>query len=123
MWLLTCKRENVRGLFTTLKKIFFWNYARNTWQWDLLCVVILIFIFLTPKSWFSGGERAQSMVHQSPVTQTLLLSPEVVGSQGDRGQIEQRVKTMTGRTDVEVLEVRRILGPDGRIRSFEVDIR
>jgi len=113
----------VRGLFTTLKKIFFWNYARNTWQWDLLCVVILIFIFLTPKSWFSGGERAQSMVHQSPVTQTLLLSPEVVGSEGDRGQIEQRVKTMTGRTDVEVLAVRRILGPDGRTRSFEVDIR
>ena len=122
-WLLTCKRENVRGLFTTLKKIFFWNYARNTWQWDLLCVVILIFIFLTPKSWFSGGERAQSMTHQSPVAQTLLLSPEVVGSEGDRGQIEQRVKAMTGRTDVEVLEVRRILGPDGRTRSFEVDIR
>jgi len=73
----------VRGLFTTLKKIFFWNYARNTWQWDLLCVVILIFIFLTPKSWFSGGERAQSMVHQSPVQRTLVLRPEVVGNEED----------------------------------------
>jgi hypothetical protein len=113
----------VRGLFTTLKKIFFWNYARNTWQWDLLCMVILIFIFLTPKWWFSTGERAQSMVHQSPVPMTLLLTPEDVGNEGDKGRIEQHVKVLMGRTDVEVLEVRRIPGSDGKTRRFEVDIR
>jgi hypothetical protein len=113
----------VRGLFTTLKKILFWNYARNTWQWDLLCVVILIFIFLTPQKWFFNGERAQSMVHQSPVAATLILSPEVLGNEEDKGQIEQRVKALTGRTQVEVLAVRRILDPEGRTRSFEVDIR
>jgi hypothetical protein len=113
----------VRGLLTTLKKIFFWNYARNTWQWDLLCVVILIFIFLTPKSWFTGGERAQSMVHQSPVARTLVLTPEIVGNEEDRSRIEQRVKELLRRTDVEVVEVRKIAGPDGKTRSFEVDIR
>jgi hypothetical protein len=113
----------VRGLFTTLKKIFFWNYARNTWQWDLLCVVILIFIFLTPQSWFASGERAQNMVHQSPIATTVVLSPEVVGSEGDKGQIEQRVKALTGRSEVEVIAVRRIVDPNGRTRSFEVDIR
>jgi len=123
MWLLTCKLESVRGLLTTLKKIFFWNYARNTWQWDLLCVVILIFIFLTPKSWFSSGERAQGTVHQSRVVTTLVLSPEVVGNEEDKSQIEQRVKALTGRTNVEVLEVRRIPDAEGRTRSFEVDIR
>jgi hypothetical protein len=113
----------VRGLFTTLKKIFFWNYARNTWQWDLLCVVILIFIFLTPKSWFSGGERAQSKVHQSPVVATLKLNLEVVGNQEDRAHIEQQVRALTGRTDVEVLAVRPILDQEGKTRGFEVDIR
>jgi len=113
----------VRGLFTTLKKIFFWNYARNTWQWDLLCVVILIFIFLTPKSWFSSGERPQTIVHPSPVAKTLVLSAEVVGSEEDKSQIEQQVKALTGRTNVEVVAVRRIVDPDGRTRSFEVDIR
>jgi len=110
-------------LFITLKKIFFWNYARNTWQWDLLCVVILFFIFLTPKGWFAGGEPGQNMVHQSPVAQTLLLPPEVVGNEEDKGQIEERVKALTGRTNVEVLAVRKITHPDGRARGFEVDIR
>ena len=86
-------------------------------------MVILIFIFLTPKSWFSDGERAHNMVHQSPVPMTLLLRPEVIGNEEDRSRIEQHVKTLTGRTDVEVLAVRKILGSDGKTRSFEVDIR
>jgi len=113
----------VRGLTSTLKKIFFWNYARNTWQWDLLCVVILIFIFLTPKSWFDGSELPRNTVHQSPVARTLVLSPEVVGNEADKGQIEQRVKALTGRVKVEVLDVRKVVDSDGRTRSFEVDIR
>jgi hypothetical protein len=113
----------VRGLFTTLKKIFFWNYERNTWQWDLLCVVILIFIFLTPKSWFENSERALQKEHQNRIATTLVLSPEAVVNEEDKGQIEERVRALTGRKQVEVIEVRRILEPDGRTRSFEVDIR
>ena len=123
MWLFTCKRENVRALISTLKKIFFWNYARNTWQWDLLCVVILIFIFLTPKWWFASSERPRNMVHPSPVAATLVLSPEVVVNEADKDQIEQRIKALTGRSKVEVLDVRKKVNSEGRTLSFEVDIR
>ena len=113
----------MRALTSTLKKIFFWNYARNTWQWDLLCVVILIFIFLTPKWWFLESERAGNTVHQSPVTQTVLLTPEGIDNAADKGQIEQRVKSLTGRTNVEVVAVRKVVDSDGKTCSFEVDIR
>ena len=113
----------MRGLFTTLKKIFFWNYARNTWQWDLLCVVILIFIFLTPKGWFSSGELPQQTVHPSRVAATLILSPEVVSNEADKGEIGRRIEALTGRKDVEVLAVRPVLDSGGRTRCFEVDIR
>ena len=113
----------MRGLFTTLKKIFFWNYARNTWQWDLLCVVILIFIFLTPKSWFLSGERPQNTVHQSPIAKTVVLTPEVVGNEADKGKIEEQVKALTERPDVEIVAVRKVLDSTGKIRSFEIDIR
>jgi hypothetical protein len=113
----------VRGLISTLKKIFFWNYARNTWQWDLLCVVILIFIFLTPNWWFDSSERLRNIVHQSPDAATLVLSPEVVVNEADKGQIAERVKALTGRSRVEVVAVRKIVDSEGRTRSFEVDIR
>ena len=86
-------------------------------------MVILIFIFLTPKSWFLSGERAESMVHQSPVQRTLVLSPEVVGNEEDKYRIEQQVKALTGLARVEVLAVRKVAGPDGKALSFEVDIR
>jgi hypothetical protein len=120
----------VRGLLTILKKLFFWNYARNTWQWDVLCVVILVFIFLTPRTWFSGGERVKAAdgeratagMHQSRIT-TVVLSPEVVTNETDKGQIQEIVKRMTGRTEVEVQAVRRIVGTDGKTLSFEVDIQ
>ena len=86
-------------------------------------MVILIFIFLTPKSWFASGERAQSMVHQSPVAATVLLTPEVIKNEEDKVQIAEHVKAMTGRSTVEVLAVRRVLDAQGQTVSFEVDIR
>jgi hypothetical protein len=36
-----------------MKDIINWNYERGSWQWDVLCLVILTFIFLTPKEWFN----------------------------------------------------------------------
>jgi hypothetical protein len=110
-------------LLTVLKKLFFWNYERNTWQWDMLCVVILVFIFLTPKSWFENGERKGYFRHQSPATSILMIGPELVENAQDKSQIEQLVRDFTGRKDVKVLDVRKVVGADGRTRGYEVDIR
>jgi hypothetical protein len=35
-----------------MKRIINWGYDRGTWQYDVLCLIILAFIFLTPKTWF-----------------------------------------------------------------------
>ena len=110
-------------MLNAIKKLFFWNYARNTWQWDILCVVILIFIFLTPKSWFENSERRSSYPHQSPIVSTLLVGPEVIENVQDKRQIEQRVRTFTGRNDAQVLEVRKVVDKEGKTRGYEVDIR
>ncbi len=109
-------------LFNTIKRSFLWNYARTTWQWDILCVVILVFIFLSPKSWFDNSERQQALVHQSP-TSTLLVGPEVIEKTGDNAQLQDQVRIITGRSDAEVIGVRKVAGSDGRTRAYEVDIR
>jgi hypothetical protein len=110
-------------LLTTLKKLFFWNYARSSWQWDILCVVILIFIFLTPKSWFETGERRSVMAHQTPSASTLLVGAEVVEKAQDTPQLEQRLRAFTGRSDLQVLGVRKVTGSDGKTTGYEIDIR
>jgi hypothetical protein len=110
-------------LLTTLKKLFFWNYARSSWQWDILCVVILIFIFLTPKSWFQNGERAGVRAHQNSTASTLVVGTEVVEKAQDKGELEQRLRTFTGRSDLQVLGIHKVVGRDGRTTGYEIDIR
>ena len=109
-------------MLSAIRKLFFWNYARNTWQWDTLCVVILIFIFLTPKSWFENSERRGSISHQNPTARTLVLTPELVENAGDRGQLEQRVRAFMGRDDIRVVDVRKLVDEQGNVRGYEVDI-
>ncbi len=89
----------------------------------MLCVVILALIFLTPKEWLARGERPRISGHQSPTSMTMVFGPEVIANELDKGQVEQRVKALTGRPTVEVVAVRKVVGPDGRTLSFEVDIR
>jgi len=33
-------------------RTFFWSYERGTWQYDLAVILILVFVLLTPRSWF-----------------------------------------------------------------------
>lgn len=40
------------SLGTILKRTLLWSYERGTWQYDVAVVVILIFVLLTPRSWF-----------------------------------------------------------------------
>ena len=105
------------------KKLFFWNYERNTWQWDALCVGILIFIFLTPKSWWENSERRTGISHQSPVASILLIDRQTVENAVDKGQLQQHLRTMTGRSDLQVLRVRKVTSTDGTTKGYEVDIR
>jgi hypothetical protein len=39
-------------VLSTLKKILFWSYERGSRQYDLMCVLILAFIFLSPNKMF-----------------------------------------------------------------------
>jgi len=42
--------------------LFFWEFARTSWQYDIVVALILAFIFLTPKAFFKDQPRAVSVV-------------------------------------------------------------
>lgn len=89
----------------------------------MLCVAILIFIFLTPNRWFENGERKGYFRHQNQTASVLIIGPELIENAEDKPQIERLVRDFTGRQDVKVVGVRRVVGADGRTRGYEVDIR
>jgi hypothetical protein len=102
----------------TSKKIVFWNYSRTSWQWDVLCVLILVFIFLTPKSWFANASYQQK---GGPTT--VVLSAEVLGTQADRPQVEERARQAAQRPQGRVMQIREVRDSSGKITSYEVDIQ
>lgn len=63
------------------------------------------------------------MEHQSPIATTVVLSPEVVINHEDKGQLAERIERLTGRSKVQVIDVRKVVDSEGRTVSFEVDIR
>lgn len=40
------------SLAQIFSRTFFWAYERGTWQYDVAVILILIFVLLTPRSWF-----------------------------------------------------------------------
>jgi len=110
-------------ILNTVKKGFFWSYPRTSWQWDVLCVLILVFIFLTPKSWFENGGFQRRQMSQNSPQNVIVLSANVVGAQPDRGEIERRVRAITGRAELQVTGVRPQRDSQGNVIGYEVDIR
>jgi len=104
---------------STAKKIAFWTYPRTSWQWDVLCVLILVFIFLTPKSWFANTGFPRGQTAQT----TVVMSTDVVGAQLDKPEIERRARQLAGRPEASVMAVRERRDDSGRLIAYEVDIR
>ena len=108
------------GVITdTVKKTAFWTYPRTSWQWDVLCVLILVFIFLTPKSWFENRAYQRTHVGQA----TISVDTDVVGAQLDKTEIERRARQKTGRPEAQVTVVRELHDESGKLIAYEVDIR
>jgi len=98
------------------RKIVFWNYPRTSWQWDVLCVLILIFIFLTPKTWF-----ANTAFQRSHTLHTVVI--EVVGGKPDKTEAERRAREAVANPNGTISDTREVKDQTGKILRYEVDIR
>ena len=97
-----------------MKNFIQWNYERGSWQYDVFCLLIIAFIFLTPKAWFDKKERL--------ATQTARLIVKAQDFSLEKNEMERRVKEMSGNENAEVLEWRERKNVNGEI-FYEIDIR
>jgi hypothetical protein len=47
------------------RRLIFWDFARASWQYDVVVALILIFIFATPREWFRDQPKASSIILMS----------------------------------------------------------
>lgn len=50
---------------SAVRKFVLWDFARGSWQYDLVVALILVFIFATPRGWFHDQPQAASVVLMS----------------------------------------------------------
>jgi hypothetical protein len=71
-------------------RVVFWSYERGSWPYDLMVIAIVVFVLLTPRSWF----------HDQPQSATAAAAPasgiSLVSSDAGDG-------TQTYRIDANVL--------------------
>jgi hypothetical protein len=63
-----------------IRKAFFWEFARGSWQYDLIVAAILLFLFATPREWFGDQPRASNIVLISDDhgSQQIFLEPDLL---------------------------------------------
>ena len=87
-----------------------------------VCCDFNIHLFDTKK--LVGKQRTtEGVLHQSPVASILLIDAQTVENAKDTQQLQQQLRTVTGRSDLQVLGVRKLTAADGTTKGYEVDTR
>ena len=47
----------MKSIFMGIRNILLWSYERGTWQYDLLCLLIIGAVFLLPGKFFGDRDR------------------------------------------------------------------
>jgi hypothetical protein len=97
-----------------IKKFVLWSYSRETSVYVIFCLLIVAFIFLTPKSWFDRRERLATQMSRI-IVQASDFSPE-------KSILQQRVREISGNPDAVVIDWRAKNNAQGET-VYEVDIR
>lgn len=106
-----------RALWEGLMGAIFWTYRRGSWQYDILVLLILGFIFFTPRSWI--GDQPVSIVRDVNVDSSRV--PRPVGLETALHHVESELLKSRGQVPLaealrEILE-RKIPHPL-KLKSF-----
>jgi hypothetical protein len=80
-----------------------WDYQRGVWQYDVICAMIVAFIFLSPPRWFRDQPRVPNVAEITsptvhPGESAFYMEPELVSTIPDEKRLVEISKILTART-------------------------
>jgi hypothetical protein len=94
----------VQNAFTSgLRRFVLWDYARATWQYDVMVAIILAFIFLTPREWFHDQPRIPrasniAMLPADHGSNMYWIDPELLSGIPENQRMLKLAQILTART-------------------------
>jgi len=85
---------------SVLKRVIFWDFPRASWQYDVIVVAVLAFIFLTPREVFRDQPKAQSIVllpNEAPGVEVFYLEPKLLVDLSEADRFAQASKLLEKR--------------------------
>lgn len=95
---------------SAIKRVIFWDFPRASWQYDVIVIAILAFIFLTPREIFRDQPKAQSIVllpNETPGVEVFYLEPKLLIDSTESERF-QKASQMLERKDGKKLQLYRL---------------
>lgn len=87
----------MKKFWRALTRTIFWSYERGSWPYDLMVVLIVLFVLITPRNWF----------HDQPRSSELAVAGVVVVTE------DTAAHTATYRLDAKLFDPQKIPGKPG----------
>ncbi len=105
------------------KRFILWDFARATWQYDVMVGIIVAFVFLTPRDWFRDQPRIPRIAvltteHDAHV---FWIEPELLSGVPARERVAKVNRLLASRTDkkeVRVVRVEPIYGSEEELKGY-----
>ena len=133
----------MRKFFRSLWGAIFWSYERGSWPYDVMVVVIVLFVLITPRHWFhdqpeNNSESATGIVlveqDANAHTETYRLDGALFGRTQARGQsnaeleekmhqiLSESVENLKGQR-FQVRSIVPIHASDGSLQYYQVQVK
>src|SRR6202041_2696828 len=64
-WSTAAPCTEMRSLWRGMVNTIFWSYERGSWPYDLMVILIVIFVLLTPRQWFRDQPQVPALASRS----------------------------------------------------------
>ena len=109
-----------------LKRFILWDYQRESWQYDVMVGIILVFIFATPRYWFSDqpklpNARSIAMLPSENGSSVFFVDSQFLAGTAENqrvAKLTQVLQTRMSNRRLKVIRVEPILDSEGDLQGY-----
>jgi len=124
----------MKSLLVGIKNVLLWSFSRGTWQYDALCLLIVLTVFLVPSRYFGDRDReiqksadeiqkvqggsaskpGETYVEDAELNVFLSKRNQIELSQTPEEALRLYLRDKLA-SDVAIDELKRFISPDGKV--------